>query len=66
MLLLLQVYIQYYASDMVLHIDSNAAYLVLPGAKSRIAGYYYLSDYSNKTTHPFLNSAILVEYKTLR
>ena len=30
--------IRYYASDMVLWVDSDAAYLVLPGAKSRIAG----------------------------
>ena len=31
-------------SDMCLHIDTNAAYLVAPKAKSRIAGYYYLSN----------------------
>jgi hypothetical protein len=35
--------IRYYTSDMVLHVDSDAAYLVLPNAKSRIAGHYYLS-----------------------
>ena len=33
------VYIRYYASDMVLHVDSDAAYLVTPKAKSRIAGF---------------------------
>ena len=36
--------LRFYASDMVLHMESDAAYLVLPGAKSRIAGYFYLSD----------------------
>ena len=30
------VFIRYYASDMVLHVDSDSAYLVAPKAKSRI------------------------------
>ena len=59
-------YIRYYASDMVLHIDSDAAYLVAPNARSRIAGYFHLSDHPNITKHPTLNGAILVECKTLR
>ena len=37
-------YIRYHASKMILHVDSDAAYLVLPKAKSRIAGYFYLAD----------------------
>ena len=59
-------YIRYYASDMILHVDSDAAYLVEPKAKSRVAGYFYLSDHPNITQHPTLNGAILVECKTLR
>ena len=35
-------YIRYYTSDMVLYIDSNAAYLVAPKSRSRVAGYYHL------------------------
>ena len=31
--------IRYYDSDMILQIDSDAAYLVLPNAKSRISGF---------------------------
>ena len=31
-------YIRFYASDMILHIDIDAAYLVAPKAKSCIAG----------------------------
>ena len=31
---------RYHASDMQLYIDSDAAYLVAPKAKSRIAGYF--------------------------
>ena len=34
------VYVRYYTSDMVLSIDSDAAYLVLPNARSRITGYF--------------------------
>ena len=41
--------IRYYASDMLLHVDSDAAYLVVEGAKSRIAGHYFLS--SKNPTH---------------
>jgi hypothetical protein len=59
--------IRFYASDMILHIDSDAAYLVMPNAKSRVAGYFYLS---NKPTNPPtdvpINGAILVECATLR
>lgn len=42
----------YHASNMVLHVDSDAAYLVAPNAKSRIAGYYYLSDLPSSTQPP--------------
>ena len=34
--------LRFYAGNMKLHFESDAAYLVLPGAKSRIAGYFYL------------------------
>jgi hypothetical protein len=49
--------IRYYASDMILKADTDAAYLVLPKARSRVAGHYYLyqSDYSKaepKRTDP--------------
>jgi hypothetical protein len=37
--------IRYHASDMVLHIDSDAAYLVLPNARIRYAGHYFMSDH---------------------
>jgi hypothetical protein len=36
--------VKYNASDMVLHTDSDAAYLVAPKARSRVAGYHYLSS----------------------
>jgi hypothetical protein len=60
--------LRYRASDMVLHIDSDSAYLVLPKARSRAAGYHYLS--SNlplaTTAPPPTNAPILVECRTIR
>ena len=60
--------IRYNASDMILNIDSDAAYLVLPGAKSRVAGYYYLGTTPNQkdTQNPTINGAVHVECKALR
>ena len=40
--------IRCYAGNMNLHIESDAAYLVVPGARSRIAGYFYW----NSPMHP--------------
>ena len=37
-------YIRYYASNMILNIDSNVAYLVTSKARSRVVGYYHLSS----------------------
>ena len=61
--------LRFHTSDMVLHMDSDAAYLAMPKARSRIAGHYYLSG------HPFHipvdgqrkpNAPILTECCTLR
>ena len=59
-------FLRYKASDMIIHIDSDAAYLVAPKARSRAAGYYHLTDHPSTTKHPSLNAAIHVECKTLR
>ena len=55
--------LHYYASDMVLHVNSDAAYLVCPKARSRVAGYYYLSTHPNISKHQHLNAAVLVDCK---
>ena len=60
-----QTYLQFNASDMILHVDSDAAYLVLPKARSRIAGFFRLRNKQNNT-HKQENGAILVECKALR
>ena len=51
---------------MVLHIDSDAAYLVAPKARSRVAGYFHLSNHPNNKSKNTLNGAVHVECKTLR
>lgn len=57
-------FLRFYASDMVLHIDTDAAYLVLPKARSRIAGYFYCANLPKKP--PMNNDPILIECKGLR
>jgi len=54
--------ILYRASDIILHVDSNAAYLVQPEAQSRAGGYHYLR---NKASTQF-NGPILVLAKTIK
>lgn len=52
---------------MLLHADSDAAYLVAPKAKSRIAGFFYCSDKTTTTPpSPPLNGPVHVECKVLR
>ena len=59
--------IRFYRSDMQLYVDSDAAYLVAPKAKSRIAGYFYCSDTSDTAPPtPPLKGPVHVECKVLR
>ena len=60
------VYIIFHASDMILNIDSDAAYLVAPKSRSRVTGYFYLSSKPTTIDTPPLNGAIHVECKTLK
>lgn len=55
------------SSDNCLHIDTDAAYLVAPNSKSRVAGYFYLSNKpSSLQSIPTFNAAIHVECRLLR
>ena len=61
--------IRYHASNMKLYIDSYAAYLVTPKAKSRMAGYFYLSDHyigGSGNPIPKLNAHIHIECQLLK
>ena len=59
-------YIKFYASDMQLIIDSDAAYLVLPKSCSIIAGYFRLANTPTSKYKYKENGAIIIEYHTLR
>ena len=52
----------YRASDMILNIESDAAYLVFPGARSRAGGYHYLGTKDST----LFNGPILVLAKVIR
>ena len=60
--------IRYTKSEMILHLDSDAAYLVAPKARSRIAGYFYCGNNYIKNTSPTstLNGPIHIECKLLK
>ena len=63
-----QATLRYYAGDMQLHIESDAAYLVLPGARSRVAGYFYLRAHRhpNKAYPGYFNAPVLIKCSTLK
>ena len=42
--------LRYHASDMILQLEADAAYLVLPQARSRAAAWFILGN--DPTTHP--------------
>ena len=54
-------YLRYYASDMVLHCDSDASYLIMSKVRSRHASFFYF-----KTDNEQLNATIHIECKTLK
>ena len=61
--------IRYHASNMQLYIDSDAAYLVLPKARSRGARHFYFSNKLQNTTQiptPTPNGPILTECVILK
>jgi hypothetical protein len=61
--------IRYNASDMILSVCSDAAYLVLPNARSRAAGLFFLANRHGATSTPPApkpNGPVHVLCKTLR
>jgi hypothetical protein len=55
----------YRASDMVLMNDSDAAYLVAPGAKSRAGGHTYFGDKSSNPKQ-IINGAVYALAKLIK
>ena len=61
--------VRFHKSDMILHVDSDAAYLVQPNARIRIAGSFKLNckpPPAPLILRPKPNAPILTECKTLR
>ena len=58
--------LRYHASDMILHVDYDPAYLVLPHARSRLAGHFFLSSDPTLTRTIRPNAPILTECKTIQ
>ena len=56
--------VRYQASDMILYIELDAAYLVLSKSRSHVASIFYLSNAT--TARPPLNGAIQVICKNLQ
>ena len=55
------VYISFNASNMILMLDTDAAYIVITKAQSLISGYYYPINKTNSKTHLELNGAIIIK-----
>ena len=60
--------LRYKASDVVLHVDSDAAYLTMPEARRCYSGHFYLSDWPSPSPikpNPDINGPIHTECKTI-
>eukprot|EP00957_Ditylum_brightwellii_P181152 13798682-Ditylum_brightwellii.AAC.1 len=58
--------VSYHASNMILHIHSDAACMVLQEAQLHAGGYFYLSSFPHKTEDIPLNGAIYNECSNIR
>ena len=56
----------FHASDMILEVDSDATYLVMPQARSRFAGYFCLLNNPNTPNRLVHNGVILIECRTIK
>ena len=54
-------FLRYHVSNIALHVESDAAYLVIPGAKHRVVGFYYFKEAPDNSILPQLNNPIHVE-----
>ena len=61
--------LQYKASDMVLHVDSDVEYITVPEARNCYAGRFYLSNWPSPSPikpNIEINGPIHTECKTIR
>ena len=52
--------LRYFASDMILQGEADAAYLVLPKARSRAAAWYILGNDTTSKPMPMLNAPVYI------
>ena len=58
--------LRYHASDMILQFESDAAYLVLPKARSRAAAWFILGQDPTTTSTPMQNAPLHVLCNTIK
>lgn len=58
--------IEYQASDMILHIHTDASYLSESEARSRAAGYFFMSDTPEPNKTPTINGPVHIVSSILR
>ena len=58
--------VRWHASDMILHIHSDASYLSEPKARSRVGGFFYLGNKDESNDNPHPNGPIHVESRIMK
>ena len=58
--------LRYYASDMILQVETDSAYLVLPKARSRAAAWFILGNDPTSSPTPMPNAPIYIMCNTLK
>jgi hypothetical protein len=58
--------LRFFASDMILNVEADSAYLVLPKARSRGAAWFIFGNDPRKTDRPMSNSPVHVSCVTLK
>jgi Reverse transcriptase (RNA-dependent DNA polymerase) len=58
--------VRFHASDMILHIHSDASYLSEPQARSRVGGYFFLGGKEEPADNPRPNGPVHVESRIMR
>ena len=58
--------IRYHASDMIINIEADSAYLVLPKARTRVAAWFIFGNDPEKVPKPMTKAPFHVMYNTIK
>ena len=58
--------LRFHASNIILQLEVDAAYLVLPKARSRVAAWFVLGNDPTTHPHPMDDSPIHIMYTTIK